>query len=164
MLVKSGQHAELSKVGLAIGLVHVGGPGVPPGSPAVGGLRGGPFSRKSAVDQLQGSCSRPLPLTPEDAARGYSAVCAEATDRDPRRSLSSARAGSNWCSPPRIGVRVSIFCDTDCPRPWGNVVRSLSRNRLTLLPPPEGVVACGRCRYSPGSCGSTAGRLHSWRR
>lgn len=69
MLLNEGEQPELSEVGPAAGLVHVTSSGVPPGPSAVPGRGECPLPRKSAIHQLCRNCSRPLPVTPQDAAQ-----------------------------------------------------------------------------------------------
>src|SRR5262249_39385574 len=64
-----GRQTELREEGGAIGIVHVAGPGIPPGAVAVGGRPPCPLRIEPALHQALEACPWPLPLAPKDPAQ-----------------------------------------------------------------------------------------------
>ena len=69
MPVEQADQSEIAEEAGSEGVVHVAGPGVPPGAVSVVGGYPCPFLREPPLHQAHRSCPRPLPLAPDQAAQ-----------------------------------------------------------------------------------------------
>lgn len=101
-----GRQSQVHEEGGAVSIVHVAGPGIPPGAAAVEGRPRCPLRIERTLHQALGTCPWSLPLAPEDSfgvGRIVSAsVAVPACERVPQR-LKRRRARERAIRCPRGG-------------------------------------------------------------